>query len=60
LVDPSAARHVGSLEMIAYPPPASSFLDVTTQRAEDYWRGEGGGLTEIISLSDLKIEACLQ
>lgn len=59
IVDEEAKTHIGSLEMIAYPPPLTSFIDVTTERAKNYWSGQGDGLREMIVHSALRVTECL-
>lgn len=59
LQDAAAPTHRGALAMISYP-PVPEFLGPMTQQAEAYWRGEGSGDTELLTLSSLEVVQCLE
>jgi hypothetical protein len=61
LVDPAAAQHTAAISWIDA--PAGSFLDMTQQRATEYWLGspgEVGKATEILSASPFRVVSCLE
>jgi hypothetical protein len=55
LVDPSLPSHTATIELVNFPPPNTSFLDVTEQRAMAYWGGAMQGTRELLTLSPLRI-----
>ncbi|WP_439409771.1 DUF2441 domain-containing protein [Bradyrhizobium sp. DASA03076] len=55
LVDPEANFHVGPLNSLDWPPPDTSFVDVTRYYAMAYWGGQCDGPQEFITLSPLRI-----
>ncbi len=57
LADPTLAAHIGPIAMLDWPPPNSSFLDVTKAQATSYWSGQDIGPMEVISLSALRVVA---
>lgn len=57
LVEPELPQHIAALDYVKWPPPNSSFLDVTEQLARTYWTGHvpEGATRELLTLSPLRI-----
>jgi Protein of unknown function (DUF2441) len=57
LVDPTLPRHVAAIDYVKWPPPNSSFLDVSEQLAKQYWIGHvpEGAARELLTLSQLRV-----
>jgi hypothetical protein len=58
-VTPAAPSHVGYVSKCNWPGGGQPFLDVMTNQANDYWRGDGDGVSEIVSTSGLRVVSCL-